>query len=76
MQTNLSLSDFKEIRGMRFCSVTQSMGVQVLSPTQKGFLLKKACTEFVFFKKTWGCLCKGLNVNCGYDRQDVFCLSD
>lgn len=24
----------------------------------------------------WGCLCKGLNVNCGSNRQDVFCLAD
>lgn len=30
--------------------------MQVLSPTQKGFLLKKAGTEFVFFKKR-GAVC-------------------
>lgn len=43
MQTNLSLSDFKEIRGMRFCSVTQSMGVRSasLEPHTKRFFIKK-----------------------------------
>lgn len=59
MQTNLSLSDFKEIRGMRFYSVTQSMGVRSASlepHTKRFFIKKKACTEFVFFKKR-GAVC-------------------
>lgn len=78
MQTNLSLSDFKEIRGMRFCLVTQSMGVRSasLEPHTKRFFIKKSMYWIRFLLKTWGCLCKGLNVNCGYDRQDVFCLAD
>lgn len=79
MQTNLSLSDFKEIRGMRFCSVTQSMGLRSAkswAPHKKVFYWKKHVLNSFSLKNVGRCLCKGLNVNCGSDRQDVFCLAD